>query len=66
MRKWIESFLSDRLQRVVADGHMSSAIGVISGVPNGSVLGPILVLLFIKDTGDGSPMQSSPLQKEQL
>ena len=37
---WIESFLQNRSQLVVVDGHYSSPITVRSGVPQGTVLGP--------------------------
>ena len=43
--KWIKSFLSDRLQQVVIDGHLSLAALIISGVPQATVLGPILFLI---------------------
>ena len=39
---WIEQWLTDRNQRVVVDGEVSSWKSVLSGVSHGSVLGPIL------------------------
>ena len=47
--KWITSFLTSRTQLVMVNGFLSDSAPVISGVPQGSVLGPLLFLVLISD-----------------
>ena len=47
--KWFESYLCGREQRVVLNGKTSSWVSVRSGVPEGSICGPILFVLFCND-----------------
>lgn len=51
---WIEDFLSNRCQRVMVNGESSKTYPVISGIPQGSVLGRILFVLYINDLAPGN------------
>ena len=50
---WVEQWLTDRRLMVVVDGEVSRGKSVLSGVPQGSVLGPILCLVYINDLEEG-------------
>ena len=52
LARWIHSFLSNRKQKVVVDGTTSKETEVTSGVPEGTVLGPLLFLIYISDIGE--------------
>ena len=53
MLQWLASWLTNRKQQVVVDGEFSSEVKVTSGVPQGTVLGPLMFLIYVNNIGKG-------------
>ena len=51
---WIHNFLTARTQEILANGAKSAASNVKSGVPQGTVLGPMLFIIMINDLSDSA------------
>ena len=55
---WISAFLSNRKQTVIVSGEESFTADVLSGIPQGSVLGPLLFVIYINDLPDNIKSES--------
>ena len=59
--KWFTDYLNERRQRVVVDGISSSFLYATSGVPQGSIFGPLLFLIFANDLPNAAKQSTVPM-----
>jgi len=59
--KWIQSFLADRTQQIAYCGQLYASQPVLVGVPHGSVLGPLLYVLYTAELSQVAARHSRPI-----
>ena len=64
--EWLSDFLLERYQRVVLEGESSNWTKVSSGVPQGGIVGPILLLLYVNDIPENVSCASEMFVDETL
>ena len=60
--KWIKAFLENRQQWVVVDSERPNFVAVLSGVPQGSAIGPVFFLADINDPPAELKIKGSPIR----
>ena len=63
---WIKAWLLNRSQRVIVEGASSDDVSVRSGVPQGTVLGPLMFLIYINDIGENITSTLRPFADDSL
>ena len=64
--EWIKQFLTNRTQSVILENHKLDPLDVVSGVPQGTVMGPLLFLVYINDLPEATSSSARPFADDCL